>query len=142
MGKAETKVTKKVREDLESIGATVEKVSDRFRSCVSDLAVCLKGFYLKIEVKESEDAEYKTCQCLHLVEHHRGGGVGFFVHPENWEYLFGLIKEMPATYDKLRRYGDVQVECLIQKKLLKTIKNPLEKRTLLEGQQKQKRQMK
>lgn len=139
MGRGETKVTKGVRSDLEGIGATVEKVSDRFRLGVSDLAVCYLGFYFKLEVKDSEDAEYTTIQCLHLVEHHRGGGVGFFVHPENWEYLFGLIKEMPVTLDRLRRYGEVQVQALIQKK---QIKNPGQKdfNSSNQGQQKQKRQ--
>lgn len=133
----ETLVVKQIRKDLESIGAVVEKVADRVRVGVSDLAVCYKGYYIKIEVKESEDAEYKTCQCLHLVQHHRAGGIGVFVHPGNWEYLFSLIKDMPVTEGKLLRYGEVQMICLIQKKELK---NPLIKRALPRGQQKQKRQ--
>lgn len=138
----ETLVVKQIRKDLESIGAVVEKVADRVRVGVSDLAVCYKGFYVKIEVKESEDAEYKTIQCLHLVQHHRAGGVGVFAHPSNWEYLFALISDMPMTYEKLKRYGETQVKCLIQKKELAGIKNPPIKQALPRGQQKQKKQMK
>jgi hypothetical protein len=142
MKQRESLIVKQIRKDLESIGAVVEKVADRVRVGVSDLSVCYKGFYVKIEVKASEDAEYKTVQCLHLVQHHRAGGIGVFAHPQNWEYLFLLIKEMPVTYEKLKRYGDIQVLALIEKKEMAGIKNPLIKQALPRGQQKQKKQMK
>lgn len=133
MRQKESLVVKRIREDLNSLGAEVEKVADKFRHCVSDLAVCYKGFYFKIEVKESEDAEYKTCQCLHLVVHHRAGGIGFFAHPGNWDDLLELIKDFPLTQEKLRNYGKTQVECLIQKKQLAGTKKPPNKASSTRG---------
>lgn len=95
----------------------------------SDLSVCFRGLSFRIECKASEDAEYRVGQCLYIIQHARSGGLGFFAHPGNWSDLFALICEIPEKEDslaekKLKRYSEVQMKALIQKK---QIKNPSRK---------------
>jgi hypothetical protein len=132
MKKGESHFVAKVRLDLERIGATVEKVADRYAMHRSDLSVCLKGLSFRIECKADEDAEYRAGQCLYIVQHARAGGLGFFAHPGNWADLFALMCAIPEQVDspaqaRLRRYSEVQMKALIQKKALK---NPTQVQSL------------
>jgi hypothetical protein len=129
MKKGESLFVAKVRRDLERVGATVEKVADKYAMHRSDLSVCFKGLSFRIECKASEDAEYRVGQCLYIIQHARSGGLGFFAHPGNWNDLFALICEIPEKEDslaekRLKRYSEVQMQALIQKK---QIKNPSQK---------------
>lgn len=120
----ESAFTKKVMKELKAIGASVEKVSDRFASGRSDLSICFKGISIRLESKASEDSEYTQAQCLYLIQHVKAGGIGMFIHPGNWDYVFEFIKGLEgvnacSSYRQIVHYGTVQVEALSQKKELK-----------------------
>jgi len=90
---SETKFTKQVRRDLLSIGASVEKVSDRYAHGRADLNVTYKGASFRLESKKDSNSKKRSSQVEYLQSHLESGRApSMFISPENWPSIFHLIK--------------------------------------------------
>ena len=121
---SESQFTKKVRKDLESIGAFHEKVSDRYAIGRPDINVVINGVSIRLESKKSTNGDFKSTQIENLIAHNRKGkGIGLFIHPGNWDEVFELLKDLKGvekcgSYERLRIIQKVQLTALIEKKVL------------------------
>ena len=91
--KPETNFKMHVLKDLKTLEHTwVYKTADKVKCGIPDILLCRNGKFVAIELKVdspvSKLQEY-TLDCIK-----RSNGQSFVAYPDNWEYIFNVIKEI------------------------------------------------
>lgn len=69
------------------------KVSDRVKSGIPDIILCVKGAFVVLELKRSKSHPATPLQRHTMQEIYEAGGSTWLVYPENWDIVFEELKE-------------------------------------------------
>lgn len=83
----------------------IDSLSNTFRESIQqvalrgspDVILCINGKFVALEYKRSANAKISKLQEYKAEKISNAGGFHYFVYPENWDQVFGILKYFSNT---------------------------------------------
>jgi hypothetical protein len=82
---------------LKSLKCYSESIQQTSIRGSADIAVCINGRSVRLEIKASEKAKRAPLQIYKLEEHAKSGGISLVVYPENWQDVKNILLKLKGV---------------------------------------------
>ena len=95
MKKPETKFRESIYKDLDALQLTWwESIQQKAIRATPDILMCVNGYFVALEFKKDQNESPSPLQLYKHKEIKKAKGFCFVVHPDNWGYVYNILKKL------------------------------------------------